>query len=90
MLGAGHIMGVIGIIGTTLAIALRQASPVAEGAISFEEVYEAHFAFAWRSLRALGVPPASIDDAAQDVFVIVHRKLSRLQSREQGRSCSAR
>ena len=36
---------------------------------AFEEVYEAHFDFVWRSVRRLGVPPASVDDAVQDVFV---------------------
>lgn len=44
---------------------------------AFEAVYAAHHDFAWRCLRALGVHPASVDDATQDVFVIVHRKLHR-------------
>ena len=39
-------------------------------------VYVEHAAFVWRSLRALGVPAAHVDDALQDVFVIVHRKLA--------------
>ena len=42
----------------------------------FDEVYEQQFAFVWRCLRSLGVPTASLDDAAQDVFVIVHRQLA--------------
>ena len=42
---------------------------------SFETVYEEQFAFVWRSLRYLGVAPSSVDDAAQDVFVVVHKKL---------------
>jgi RNA polymerase sigma-70 factor, ECF subfamily len=47
-------------------------------ALRFEQIYVEHFAFVWRSLRRLGVPPAGIDDAAQEVFVVVHRKLSQL------------
>jgi RNA polymerase sigma-70 factor (ECF subfamily) len=43
--------------------------------LSFETVYEEGFPFVWRSLRYLGVSPASLDDAAQDVFVVVHKKL---------------
>jgi RNA polymerase sigma-70 factor (ECF subfamily) len=42
----------------------------------FDEVYAEHFAFVWRCLRSLGVPLGALDDAAQDVFVIVHRQLA--------------
>lgn len=54
------------------------AKGVRDGA-GFEAIYEAHFAFVWRCLRALGLPEASVDDAAQDVFVIVHRRLSEFR-----------
>lgn len=40
-----------------------------------EALYRAHFDFVWRSLRRLGVEKASLDDAAQDVFLVVHRRL---------------
>jgi RNA polymerase sigma-70 factor (ECF subfamily) len=42
---------------------------------SFEDVYDEHAEFVWRSLRRLGVLGASVDDALQDVFVVVHRRL---------------
>lgn len=38
-------------------------------------VYEAHFQFVWRCLRSLGVRDDALDDALQDVFVVVHDKL---------------
>lgn len=41
----------------------------------FDDVYEAEFAFVWRTLKRFGVRSASIDDATQDVFLVVHRKL---------------
>ena len=41
----------------------------------FAEVYEAHVRFVWRTLRRLGVPDKDCDDATQDVFVVVHRRL---------------
>lgn len=44
--------------------------------VRFEDLYEQHFAFVWRSLRRLGVAPSRLDDAAQDVFLVVHRRLS--------------
>jgi RNA polymerase sigma-70 factor (ECF subfamily) len=43
-------------------------------AAEFEAVYAEHFAFVWRALRAFGVPPDNLEDAAQDVFVVVHRR----------------
>lgn len=43
--------------------------------MSFDDVYANHFEFVWRCLRSLGVPDGLLDDAAQDVFMIVHRQL---------------
>jgi len=48
---------------------------------SFEEVYERHFEFVWRSLRMLGVARASLDDAVQDVFGVISRQLPRFEGR---------
>jgi RNA polymerase sigma-70 factor, ECF subfamily len=41
----------------------------------FQQVYEEHVAFVWRSLRRLGVAPSNLNDAVQDVFLVVHRRL---------------
>jgi RNA polymerase sigma-70 factor, ECF subfamily len=41
----------------------------------FAAIYAQYFAFVWRCLQGLGVPRASLDDAAQEVFVVVHRRL---------------
>jgi len=49
--------------------------------LGLAEAYEEHFAFVWRSLRALGVPHAALDDATQDVFVIVQRRLGEFEER---------
>ena len=43
--------------------------------MTFDEAYRAHFAFVWRSLRRLGVREEDAADAAQEVFIVVHRKL---------------
>lgn len=43
--------------------------------LEFREVYDCHFGFVWRCLRALGVGSAHLDDAAQEVFLAVHRGL---------------
>jgi RNA polymerase sigma-70 factor, ECF subfamily len=54
-----------------------QESPGAQpqGAQRFDEVYAHYFPFVWRCLRGLGVPRGALDDAAQDVFLVVHRQL---------------
>jgi len=41
-------------------------------------IVTAHFDVVWRSLRRLGVPEASLDDAAQQVFIVVARKLDTI------------
>jgi RNA polymerase sigma-70 factor (ECF subfamily) len=47
----------------------------------FEDVYDEHAEFVWRSLRRLGVADASVDDALQDVFVVVHRRLREFEGK---------
>src|SRR4051794_8905501 len=49
--------------------------------LSFDEIYERHFRFVWRVLRAAGLPDSMVEDAAQDVFVVVHRRLSEFEGR---------
>jgi RNA polymerase sigma-70 factor, ECF subfamily len=51
----------------------RQEPP--RSAPAFDDVYEQHFDFAWRNLRRLGVREAQLSDAAQDVFLVVYRRL---------------
>ena len=48
---------------------------------SFDEVYERHVGFVWRVARAFGVPASAIEDAVQDVFVVVHRRLPEFEGR---------
>jgi RNA polymerase sigma-70 factor (ECF subfamily) len=55
--------------------------PAAVSRPTFEEAYEHLFDFVWRSLRRLGVAEASIDDAVQDVFIVVHRRLEQFEGR---------
>jgi RNA polymerase sigma-70 factor, ECF subfamily len=48
---------------------------------SAEAVYREHVGFVWRALRRLGVPEAQLEDATQDVFVVVHRRLHEYDGR---------
>lgn len=55
--------------------ALPERNPEHGSAPAFDEVYERNFEFVWRSLRRLGVASSALDDAAQEVFLVVHRRL---------------
>ncbi|WP_437509358.1 RNA polymerase sigma factor [Sorangium sp. So ce1099] len=44
----------------------------------YRALVDAHFDFIWRSLRGLGVPAGSADDAAQHVFLIAYQKLDEI------------
>lgn len=48
---------------------------------SFDEVYEQHVAFVWRTLRSFGVAETQLEDATQDAFVVVHRRLPEWEGR---------
>src|SRR5262245_20245633 len=52
----------------------------------FSAFYEQYFAFVWRSVRRLGVADHAVDDAVQDVFVVVHRRLAEFEGRSSVRS----
>jgi RNA polymerase sigma-70 factor, ECF subfamily len=54
---------------------------LAPPSVNFARTYAAHFDFVWRSLRHLGVPDPGIDDAVQDVWLVVHRRLADFEGR---------
>jgi RNA polymerase sigma-70 factor (ECF subfamily) len=45
-------------------------------ALDVAGVHERHAEFVWRSLQRLGVRTADLEDALQEVFIVVHRRLS--------------
>jgi RNA polymerase sigma-70 factor (ECF subfamily) len=49
--------------------------------MNFRALYDDHFRFVWRSLRRLGVRESDAQDAAQDVFLVVHRQLPEFEGR---------
>jgi RNA polymerase sigma-70 factor, ECF subfamily len=46
---------------------------------TFDALYERHFDFIFRCLRRLGVAAGHAEDATQDVFIVLHRRLSDLR-----------
>ena len=49
-------------------------TPLVRSLEATEALYRDHFAFVWTNLRRLGVPRPYLEDAAQDVFIVVHRR----------------
>lgn len=48
---------------------------------SFREVYDTHWAFVWRALRASGVRHDDLEDQVHEVFLVVHRRLHEFSGR---------
>ena len=48
---------------------------------TFREIYDQHFAFVWRLAANRGVPARALEDVAQEVFIVVHRKLPEFEGR---------
>lgn len=44
--------------------------------LDVESIHESHADFVWCSLQRLGVRPADLEDALQEVFVVVYRRLA--------------
>jgi RNA polymerase sigma-70 factor, ECF subfamily len=53
--------------------------PVPEQQRTFDALYETLFDFVFRCLRRLGVPSAHTEDACQEVFIVMHRRLGDLR-----------
>lgn len=56
-------------------------APAAGPPLTVAALYDRHAAMVFRALRALGVVEASLDDAVQDVFLVVHRRLGEFEGR---------
>jgi RNA polymerase sigma-70 factor (ECF subfamily) len=49
--------------------------------VTFEQVFGDYGAFVWRTLRRLGVSDVDVEDVCQEVFLVVHRRLSVFEAR---------
>ena len=65
-------------VGSSSPAPMPPPSPLGEG---FEALYRAHAPFVVRLLRNLGVREADVPDVAQDVFVVISRKLGEVELR---------
>jgi RNA polymerase sigma-70 factor, ECF subfamily len=66
-------------LGASLATEPREA--IVSSDQVFASVYEAHAGFVWRVLRGMGVTDSQVEDALQEVFIVVHRRLPEFDGR---------
>jgi RNA polymerase sigma-70 factor, ECF subfamily len=63
---------------------MKASAPAASSPASCEEdfrsLFAQHHGFIWRQLRRLGVPEASVDDAAQEVFIVAARRMNDIRA----------
>jgi len=57
------------------------AEPAQSATLEVRTIYREHARFVWLSLQRLGIHPSDLDDIAQDVFMIVHRRLDTFDRR---------
>ncbi len=50
-----------------------------EESLDFESIYERYADLVWRTVRRLGLDEATAEDALQEVFLVVHRRLSEFE-----------
>ncbi len=60
-----------------VASAPRPASEIP----SFDSVYDQYLPYVWRTLERMGVPRCHLEDAAQEVFIVVYRQLAEFEGR---------
>lgn len=60
---------------------LSSVPPPTPGPPDFRTLFEQQADFVWRVLRRYGVPDRELEDACQEVFLIVHRKLPEFERR---------
>jgi RNA polymerase sigma-70 factor (ECF subfamily) len=59
----------------------RQDRALCSEPVEFAAVFRQHFDFVWRAMRTFGVPREAVDDAVQEVFITVHRRMSDFEGR---------
>ena len=71
---------------STASSASTTSAAAAAPELTTREIFQTHAAFVLRLVRRLGVRPNDVEDVAQEVFVIVHRRRADLRTGVQVRS----
>jgi RNA polymerase sigma-70 factor, ECF subfamily len=73
-----HISGML-IIAGVASNSSGSSSGRGARAVRLRALIDRHFDFVWRSARRLGLSSADADDAAQDVFIVLARRLDEVE-----------
>jgi RNA polymerase sigma-70 factor (ECF subfamily) len=71
---------------TIAALPTRALAAEAAAEPTVAELFKEHAGFVWRVLQHLGLSDADVEDATQEVFVVVHRRLADYRERDRVRS----
>jgi RNA polymerase sigma-70 factor (ECF subfamily) len=66
------------------AISVSMGPEPEERTRAFRILYDTHVDFVWRNLRRLGVFESEVEDRAQEVFVVAHRRFDEFEERGHG------
>ena len=69
-----------------MAEAKRQQASSPEAPVRLRSLFDEHGAFVCRSLRVLGVPESDLDDALQEVFLVVFQRMHDYEERGRARA----
>jgi RNA polymerase sigma-70 factor (ECF subfamily) len=85
---AGHSVPVLPLSDSEQSLPTHRGGNPARDARSadFADIYQTYFDFVWRSLRRLGVIEHELDDVAQEVFLVVHKRLDDFEGRSSVRT----
>ena len=75
--------------GPVSSVSLSPAVPFeasAAGGGDFEALYRETFPSVWRVLARLGVPPSDLHDAAQNVYLVAHRRRDEFAQRSSAKT----
>lgn len=61
-------------------------SPQSAEVTTFSAVYQRYFSFVWACTRRMGVREHELDDVVQEVFIVIHGKLTTLEKPDSLRS----
>jgi RNA polymerase sigma-70 factor (ECF subfamily) len=71
---------------TLAAAPTHGLAPEAARALDVSELFKAYAGFVWRVLQHLGVREADVEDATQEVFVVVHRRIADYREQDRVRA----
>jgi RNA polymerase sigma-70 factor, ECF subfamily len=71
---------------TSMTLTRGEAHPDPHVRASIRSLFDAHAPFVFRVLRHLGVEDSALDDATQDVFLVLHRRIDELRGADGART----